>query len=179
MAASAQKRYSFLKASGRVRATWSSGTQALLGLLLLPMQPSRRPPPRSPRGPRRLLGPARRACTQAARRKSRWSGAGARPSGVGYGESASSAARAPQLFTSHRPELGPVTTPSVRGGLRACSSFWAATWLAEVWVLITQEGEMDPGRQPVVPAAEDGGDSGLEPSIQRPWRWMGVEGRGA
>lgn len=32
---------------------------------------------------------------------------------------------------------------------------------------------MGPGRQPVVPAAEDGGDLGLEPSIQRPWRWTG------
>lgn len=104
---------------------------------------------------------------------------GARPSGAGYSESASSAARAPQLFTSHRPELGPVATPSVRGGRRACSSFWAAAWLAEVRVLIAREREMGPGRQPVVPAAEDGGDSGLEPSIQRPWRWTGVEGRGA
>lgn len=103
---------------------------------------------------------------------------GARPSGVGYSASASSAARTPQLFTSHRPELGPVATPSVRGGRRACSSFWAAAWLAEVRVLIAREGEMGPGRQPVVPAAEDGGDSGLEPSIQRPWRWTGVEGWG-
>lgn len=178
MAALAQKRYSFLKASGRVRATWSSGTQALLGLLLLPMQPSRRPPPRSPRGPRKLLAlPAEPALRP---RGGRACGpGGARPSGVGYRESASSAARAPQLFTSHRPELGPVATPSVRGGRRACSSFWAAAWLAEVRVLIAREGEMGPGRQPVVPAAEDGGDSGLEPSIQRPWRWTGVEGRGA
>lgn len=38
---------------------------------------------------------------------------------------------------------------------------------------------MGPGRQPVVPAAEDGGDSGLESSIQWPWWWTGVEGRGA